>query len=107
MNKVYTNDKPSLVAAFTSAISSDSDTLIIHERKSGTTELFVTGEARALAGAVSIENHNRQVYASRSTHITFNPANVKEVDRIHKRVLRNRKRAVNKMKRAAVKVLCS
>jgi len=106
MTLIRTYDKESLVAAFTSAMASDSDTWIIHERKSGITELFVNGETRSLAGAVSIENHNRQVLASRSSRFQFKPVTDKEIVKIHKRVLRNRKRAITKMKRAAVKVLC-
>lgn len=105
MNEIHTHDKPSLVTAFTSAMLSDSDTLITHERENGTSEFFIKGEGRSLAGAVSIENHNRQHLASRS-RLQSNPLTDKEVVKIHKRVLRNRKRAINKMKRAAVKVLC-
>jgi hypothetical protein len=85
---------------------SDSDTLIRHERKSGTTELFINGEGRSLAGAVSIENYNRQAIASKSSKITFKPVTDKEIIKIHRRVLKDRKRAVTKMKRAAIKVLC-
>jgi len=106
MTLIRTYDKESLVAAFTSAMASDSDTWIIHERESGITELFINGETRSLAGAVSIENHNRQVLASRSSLNNFNPVTDKEIAKIHKRVLRDRKRAVAKMKRAAIKVLC-
>lgn len=106
MNEIHTYDKESLVAAFTSAILSDSDTLIRHERESGTTEFFVNGETRSLAGAVSIENHERQVLASKSPRCQFKPVTDKEIVKIHKRVLRDRKRAIAKMKQAAVKVLC-
>ena len=87
MNTIHTYDKPTLISAFTLAIAADSDTLIKHERKCGTTELYIKGEAQALRTPDSFSD--------------------KAVIRFQKKVLRNRRRAVSKMKRAAVKVLCS
>jgi len=107
MNTIYTHDKPSMVAAFASAINSDSDTLIQHKRESGVTELFVRGEAFALDNCVAIETVKRKQQSESGKYLKFKPVTDKEEGRLRKRVLRSRKRAVSKMRRAAIKVLCS
>lgn len=107
MNEIRTHDKPSLVAAFTSAMVSDSDTLIRHDRKSGITEFYVKGEIQALLGAVDLEIHERRKWAAKYPNkYPFKPVIETEAVKIRKRVLRDRKRAVAKMKKAVIKMLC-
>ena len=97
---IHTHDKPPLLAAFTAAISSDSNTDIIHARKGGVTVLHIKGEGLAVSGAISTRIHELSHGRNRA-QLTD-----KEAARIEKRVLRDRKRAISKMKRTAIKVLC-